>query len=69
MPVSRQVEVRDLRLFLEVAAAGSLLRAAAQLALSPSSVSKSISALERDLSTRLFERTGRGVSLTPAGLA
>ena len=29
MPVSRQVEVRDLRLFLEVAAAGSLLRAAA----------------------------------------
>jgi LysR family nitrogen assimilation transcriptional regulator len=63
------VEVRDLRLFLEVAAAGSLLRAATQLALSPSSLSKSISALERDLSTRLFERTGRGVILTPAGLA
>lgn len=69
MPVSRPVEVRELRLFLEVAAAGSLLRAAAQLAVSPSSVSKSICALERDLSTRLFERTGRGVSLTPAGLA
>ena len=63
------MELRDLRLFLEVAAAGSLLRAATHLAVSPSSVSKAITALERQLSTRLFERTGRGVFLTAAGLA
>lgn len=63
------MEIRNLRLFLEVAASGSVLRAATQLALSPSSVSKAITLLERELSTRLFERTGRGVVLTAAGAA
>lgn len=69
LPTALLMEVRDLRLFLEVAAAGSVLRAATQLAVSPSSVSKAITALERELASRLFERTGRGVFLTAAGLA
>jgi LysR family transcriptional regulator, nitrogen assimilation regulatory protein len=67
--LSQSMDIRNLRLFLEVASNGSVLRTATQLAISPSSVSKAITTLERELSTRLFERTGRGVVMTPAGLA
>lgn len=63
------MDIRNLRIFLEVAGCASVSRAATQLAVSPSSVSKAITALELELSTRLFERTGRGVVLTAAGQA
>lgn len=62
------VEIRQLQFFLDVAATGSFSRAAALGATSQSTVSKGISDLERELGARLFERTGRGATLTPAGV-
>lgn len=61
------MEFRNLELFLHVAATGSFSRAATLASSTQSSVSKGIAALEAELSTRLFDRTGRGVTLTRAG--
>jgi len=61
------MELEPLRLFLQVAATGSFSRAAALSSSTQSAVSKRIGALERALSARLFDRTGRGARLTPAG--
>jgi LysR family nitrogen assimilation transcriptional regulator len=63
------MEFRNLELFLSVAATGSFSRAATLAGSTQSSVSKGIAALEAELSTRLFDRTGRGVTLTAAGRA
>ncbi len=56
-----------LRAFLEAADAGSLSRAARLLSLSQPSLTAQIQRLEHHLGTPLFERHGRGVSLTEAG--
>ncbi len=56
-----------LRLFWEVARAGSLRIAAARLHLSQPTISAQIKSLELGLDERLFDRTGRGMKLTPAG--
>ena len=61
------MELEPLRLFLQVAATGSFSRAATLASSTQSAVSKRIGALERQLDVRLFERTGRGARLTPAG--
>jgi len=61
------VELRNLKLFIDVAATGSFSRAAALADLTQSSVSKAVFQLEQELNARLFERTGRGVVLTEAG--
>jgi DNA-binding transcriptional LysR family regulator len=63
----RPIELEPLRLFLHVAATGSFSRAATLTSSTQSAVSKRIGALERRLDARLFERTGRGARLTPAG--
>jgi DNA-binding transcriptional LysR family regulator len=52
------------RVFLRVAAAGSLSKAATALDMPQSMVSRAITQLERDCGERLFQRTGRGVLLT-----
>ena len=52
------------RIFLRVAAAGSLSKAATALDMPQSMVSRAITQLERDCGERLFQRTGRGVLLT-----
>lgn len=57
----------DLRYFLAVTQGGSLSAAAAQLGVSPSTVSRRIETMERDLKTRLFDPHRDGYSLTPAG--
>ncbi len=67
MESARAIELEPLRLFLQVAATGSFSRAATLASSTQSAVSKRIGALERQLAVRLFERTGRGVRLTPAG--
>jgi DNA-binding transcriptional LysR family regulator len=54
-------------LFLNVAAAGSLSKAAALLNVPQSVVSRNISQLEQRCGERLFNRTGRGVVLTEFG--
>lgn len=58
-----------LRLFLTIARHRSLSRAAAELDLGQATVSERLKALETEIGAELFERQGRGVTLTPAGLA
>ncbi|MFI1062105.1 MULTISPECIES: LysR family transcriptional regulator [Streptomyces] len=61
------IEVQRLVLFREVAHRGSFARAAQALQMTPSAVSQQMAALERAAGLRLFERSTRGVTLTPAG--
>lgn len=60
---------RHLEYFVAVAELGSFTRAAAALSIAQPSLSHAIAWLERDLGSKLFERHGRGVSLTPSGEA
>lgn len=62
-----QLNWEDLRIFLEVARAGSLRRAGFRLGLNHSTASRRIAALESELGTRLFDRKPSGLSLTDAG--
>lgn len=64
---SIEMDVRDLIVFETVARHGAMNRAAAALNTVQSNVTARIRALEDELSLRLFERTTRGVALTPAG--
>ena len=57
----------DLRYFLAVAQRRRLVRAAAQLGVDHTTVSRRISSLERSVGQRLFDRTERGWLLTDAG--
>jgi len=61
--------VHGLRVFLAVADSLSFTRAAETLFLTQSAVSHQIGNLEKELAVELFERSGRRVSLTPAGRA
>lgn len=63
------MDTDKLKLFLDVAAAGSFSRAATLAETTQSSVSKAVSQLESELGARLFDRTGRGAALTAAGRA
>lgn len=59
----------DLRLFVSVAEAGNLTRAARQMHIVPAAASARIKRLEEALGAALFERESTGVHLTPAGHA
>jgi DNA-binding transcriptional LysR family regulator len=61
------LDVRRLRVLLEVARTGSFTAAAAALCYTPSAVSQQIAALEREAGTVLVERGPRGVVLTEPG--
>jgi LysR family transcriptional regulator of abg operon len=61
------VKINQLRDLIAVANKGSFRAAARHLNMTQSAISKSISALERDLGTILFDRRGRGAVLTPMG--
>jgi DNA-binding transcriptional LysR family regulator len=63
------MELRHLEHFVAIAQESSFTQAAKRLHLSQSALSISIRALERDLGTRLFERTSREVALSDAGRA
>lgn len=63
------MELRQLRYFVRVVELGSISRAALDLQLVQSALSQQVSRLESELSTRLLQRTSRGVSPTEAGLA
>ncbi|KZB81008.1 LysR family transcriptional regulator [Amycolatopsis regifaucium] len=63
------MDARQLRYFLAVVDAGSVHRAAERLYVAQPSVSQALRALERDLGSLLFHRTGRRLVLTAAGHA
>ena len=56
------------RAFLAIAELGSLTRAALFLDSNQSQLSRHLNALERECKSRLFNRTGRGVTLSDVGL-
>ena len=57
----------QLETFLKVADAGSFSKAAANSFITPAAIIKQINLLEEDLNLQLFQRTHRGLILTPAG--
>jgi DNA-binding transcriptional LysR family regulator len=59
----------DYRFLLALHRAGTLARAGAAMRIAPTTVGRRIEALERDVGTRLFDRTPDGWRTTPAGLA
>ena len=61
------MQIQSLQLALIVMKSGSIAEAARQLNLDPSSVSRTIAALEADLKFRLFHRTTRQLSVTEEG--
>ena len=61
------MELRQLEYFLECAQRGSLTRAAEALYTTQPHVSQVIRALEQELGTALFRRTGSGIVLTEDG--
>jgi DNA-binding transcriptional LysR family regulator len=63
------MELRHLEHFVAIAQESSFTQAARRLHLSQSALSISIRALERDLGTRLFDRTSHDVALSDAGRA
>jgi LysR family transcriptional regulator, nitrogen assimilation regulatory protein len=61
------MDVRSLRAFVEIAEAGGFNRAATNLHVAQSALSRRIGRLEDEIGTPLLIRTKRGVRLTPAG--
>ncbi|VFR29065.1 LysR family transcriptional regulator YnfL [plant metagenome] len=63
------METRHLRYFLAVVDQGSVSRAADWLGIAQPALSQALQRMERDLGTRLFERSRQGARPTPAALA
>jgi len=63
----RGASLRQLKAFATVARHRSFIRAAEELHLTPPAVSLQVSQLEREVGLPLFERRGKGVSLTMPG--
>jgi DNA-binding transcriptional LysR family regulator len=61
------IDVRRLRLLLELGRRGTVTAVAEAFAYTPSAVSQQLAALEREAGVPLLERAGRRVALTPAG--
>lgn len=59
--------LRQFRYYIAVAESGSVAAASRMLAIAQSALTKSMQELEAELGSRLFERSSRGVTLTPAG--
>lgn len=63
------MKLRQLKNFLVIAETGSLMKAALHLGVAQPALSRDLRQLEEELTTRLFHRDGRGVSLTRDGAA
>jgi LysR family tcuABC transcriptional regulator len=63
------MELKQLKYFVMVVDCGTMSQAAVQLGMAQSALSQQISRLETELSTRLLNRSNRGISLTEPGVA
>jgi DNA-binding transcriptional LysR family regulator len=63
------MDLNRARTFVRVVESGGFTRAAEQLRLPPSSISRSVARLEAELGVTLLERTTRKIALTDAGRA
>lgn len=61
------MNILHMKYAVEVAATGSLSKAADNLILAQPNLSRSIKELEKDIGIRIFERTPKGMTLTPEG--
>ena len=61
------MDLKQLEYFVQIAELGSFTRAASVLRVAQPALSRQVRALEVELHQPLFERNGRGVTLTPAG--
>ncbi len=61
------MNIQHVKYAVEVAKTGSLNKAAENLFMAPPNVSRSLKELEADLGISIFERSAKGVTLTPAG--
>ena len=62
------MEIRVLKYFLTVAREQNITRAAEVLHITQPTLSRQLAALEEDLGTKLFTRTGRIIRLTEEGI-
>src|SRR5262245_46105335 len=62
-----ELELRQLRVFAAVVEAGTHTRAARALGLSQSTVSETLSALERTLGVSLFRKSAKGLAPSASG--
>lgn len=69
VPPLPDITLSDLSNFALIARAGGLRRAAAELACNPSSLSRSLRWLEKELAIPLLQRTTRSIALTEPGEA
>jgi len=67
--VGRRLKLRELNIFLAVANAGSITKAAKQLAISQPAVSRAIADLEHTLRVTLLDRSRQGIEPTEYGRA
>ena len=65
--MASHLTLRQFRYFIAVAESGSVAAASRMLAIAQSAVTKSLQELEDELGQPLFERTPRGMMLTPPG--
>lgn len=64
-----ELDIEELRTFVEVADAGGVSSAARRLGVSKSIVSRQLARIEAELGVQLLARTTRGAALTEAGVA
>lgn len=65
--MSTHITLRQFRYFIAVAESGSVASASRMLSIAQSALTKSMHELEDELGARLFERSSRGMLLTPRG--
>ena len=63
----RHVTLRQFRYFIAVAESGSVAAASRMLNIAQSALTKSLLELEAELGSSLFERSSKGMTLTPQG--
>lgn len=65
--MSNHLTLRQFRYFVAVAEGGSVAAASRMLSIAQSAVTKSLQELEAEIGQPLFERSSRGMTLTPQG--